>query len=171
MKKIMTIAIIVAVVVGVGAFYGGTIYEKSSLNKQGLLRTAGTFGNRQGGQNGQGGANGQRSGGQNGQGGQGGANRGQGGGFLNGEIIAKDDPVKSEADNGAGKSITVKDRDGSSKIVFFSDSTAIGKSVEGSTSDLSNGQQVMINGQTNADGTITAQNIQIRPDQAPQSGQ
>jgi hypothetical protein len=160
-KKNIAIVIIAALVVGVAGFYGGTIYEKSSLNKQGLLRTAGSFGNRQGGgQGGQNGQGGQRPGGQNGQGGQG---RGQGGGFLGGEITAKDDPVKSEADHGAGNSLTIKDRNGNSIIVFFSDSTTIGKSIAGSASDLNNGQQVTITGQANADGTYTAQNIQIRP--------
>ena len=163
MKKIIIITVIVAVVVGAGAFYGGTIYEKSSLNKQGLLRTAGTFGNRQFGQNGQGGANSQRPSGQNGQG------RWQGGGFLNGEIMSKDDPTAEQARNGAGKSVTIKDRDGSSKIVFYSESTIIEKTINGNASDLNNGQQVMVNGQTNTDGTITAQNIQIRPADASAS--
>jgi len=141
--------------IGVGV-YGGTVYEKSSLNKQGLLRTAGSFGNRQFGQGGQRNQDGQRPNSQGGSGmghGQGGQN-GQGG-FVGGEITAKDD-----------KSITIKDRDGSSKIVFFSDSTTIGKTAAGSASDFNAGQQVMVNGQANSDGTVTAQNIQIRPEQA-----
>ena len=58
-------------------------------------------------------------------------------------------------------SITVKLTDDSSKIVIFSDSTGINKTEEGSTDDLSEGTQVMVMGQTNSDGSVTAQNIQI----------
>jgi hypothetical protein len=150
-KKIWTLIIIVAVIVGVASFYGGTLYEKSSLTKLGLLRS---------------GANSQRQGsiqggGQNRPSGfaRGGAN-GQNGSFIGGSVIAKDD-----------KSITVKAQDGSSKIVFFSGSTTVGKSVSGSASDLANGQQVMVNGTANPDGSVTAQNIQIRPSDQVQPGQ
>jgi len=82
----------------------------------------------------------------------------QGNGFVNGEIIAKDDPAK----DGAGKSITVKSNDGSSKIVFFSSTTKIMKSVDGSPGDLAIGKQVSVNGAANQDGSVTAQTIQLR---------
>lgn len=83
-----------------------------------------------------------------------GANRNGDGSFTVGQIIAKDD-----------KSITIKSNDGSSKIVFFSDSTTIGKTTQGSATDLNNEENVMVNGQANPDGSITAQSIQIRPAQ------
>ena len=53
-SKSIIITVVVVVVIGVGSFYGGTVYEKSSLSKQGLLRSAsaGQFGN--GAQRGQG---------------------------------------------------------------------------------------------------------------------
>ncbi|MFH0930184.1 MAG: DUF5666 domain-containing protein [Candidatus Moraniibacteriota bacterium] len=145
-KKILIIAIVAVIIIGGGAFYGGTVYEKGSLAKQNLLRGA----------NGEG-ADGQHRGPGQG-GGQGmGMNRGGGqngsqGDFINGDIMSKDD-----------KSITVKTRDGGSKIVYFSDSTTIGKAVSGTSSDLATGQQVMVSGKSSPDGSLSAQNIQIRP--------
>jgi hypothetical protein len=149
-KKYLAAFIIAIIIVGAGSFYGGTAYEKNSLSTQGLLRNQG--GNRLG----QGGPG-------NGQAGNrpGGFNRGQnGGGFVGGQIVSKDD-----------KSITVKGQDGSSKIIFFSDQTTVGKSVAGSIADLNNGQNVMVNGQANPDGSINAQNIQIRPDRPADASQ
>jgi len=146
-QHIITMLIIIVAVAG-GAFYGGTIYEKSSLTSQGLLRNSGSqFGNRmgQGGQE----QSGQRPGRPGGMMGQPGA----GGGidFTTGQITAKDD-----------KSITLKTQGGGSKIIFFSGSTIIGKADPGSAEDLTVGGQVLVNGKANADGSLSAQNIQIK---------
>ena len=77
---------------------------------------------------------------------------------INGEIISMDD-----------KSVTIKLTDGGSKIVFFSDATTVGKVTDGTIADLSVGTQVMANGTSNSDGSITAKSIQIRPAVAPSS--
>lgn len=145
-KEIVITAIVVAVV----AFYGGMQYSvKKTTSQIEQGRAGGNFG---GGQR----AGGGQGGGQRGAGMQGGTGANGGAGdFASGEIIAKDDT-----------SATIKTRDGGSKIIFFGEKTLIDKSVTGATSDLSVGQQVTVNGKTSTDGSITAQNIQIRPIQS-----
>lgn len=73
-------------------------------------------------------------------------------GFVAGEIIAKDET-----------SVTVKLRDGGSRIIFYSDSTEISKFVKGASDDLEIGKNIIVNGKINADGSITAESIQLRP--------
>lgn len=77
---------------------------------------------------------------------------GNSGGFrpVNGEIIAVDE-----------KSITVKLQDGSSKIVLFSDNTSVNKASQATVTDLTTGEQVMVVGAQNSDGSVTAQSIQV----------
>jgi ribosomal protein L2 len=77
---------------------------------------------------------------------------GQSGGAVIGQILSLDD-----------KSITVKMPDGSSKIVILSEATAINKQAEGTKSDLKTGENVAVFGSANADGSVTAQNIQLNP--------
>ncbi|MDP2736903.1 MAG: hypothetical protein Q8O59_03975 [bacterium] len=135
MQNKMLIGFIIAViVVGAGSFYGGMLYGKSQELQSkfslggpgGLVNHSTNFGR--------------------------GGNRTAGGGFVNGDIIAKDD-----------KSITVKSTDGGSKIVFLSETTQIMKSVDGSAVDLETGKNVMITGSANSDGSLTAGSIQLRP--------
>lgn len=126
--------LIVALIVGGVAFFGGMQYQKTQASgpMQGQFR-------------------GQNGGGPQGQGGfQGRGGNGQGMMPVSGEILSQDDT-----------SITVRMQDGSSKIVILSDDTNINKSSEGTKSDLKTGETVTAFGTTNSDGSITAQNVSI----------
>jgi len=140
--KIVLVFIGAAIILGVGSFYGGMKYGQSKITgnfanlrnlspeerQQMGAGIAGSFGSRTGNQT--------------------------GAGFINGEIISKDN-----------QSITVKLRDNSSKIVFYSGTTEISKFASGASGDLEIGKTVTINGTVNSDGSITGQSIQIRPTQ------
>lgn len=145
-KKNLNVIIVGAVIVLIFSFYIGNKVGKNSASaisnqNQSLVGGQQRFGTMMGGV-GFGGGNG------------GARNRmgGAGGGFVNGEIISKDD-----------KSITVKLRDGGSKIVFLSGTTEITKSITGASSDLEIGKNTIISGKQNSDGSVTAETIQIRP--------
>lgn len=71
---------------------------------------------------------------------------------VNGTIIGKDE-----------SSITVELADKSSKIIILTDSTSISKFDEASAEDLKEGEPVVVFGQENSDGSLTAQNIQLNP--------
>jgi len=135
MKKSLPLIIVVIVVVGVLAFFVG-LKVGQATKKVGLNNfAAGNF---------------QRFG----------AARQSGLSAVNGQIIAVD-----------ANSITVQLRQQpnqtgqgtGSKIVLYSNSTEISKFVNGTADDLTAGQNVMITGTANGDGSVTAQSIQIRP--------
>ena len=69
---------------------------------------------------------------------------------VSGKIISRDD-----------SSITVEMSDGSSKIVLISESSTVNKTQETTIEDLVEGENVVIFGQENSDGSVTASNIQI----------
>lgn len=71
---------------------------------------------------------------------------------VEGNILSVDD-----------KGITVKLTDGSSKIVLISDTTQINQALAATKTDLKVGTMVAVFGQTNSDGSVTAQSIQINP--------
>ncbi|MDO8584179.1 MAG: hypothetical protein Q7R83_03315 [bacterium] len=137
MKKIVPIVIVALLIVGGGAFYGGMKYEQGQRN----VFVGGPNGMAAFGQGAGQRANRQGAGGQ-----------GQGAGFTTGDILSMD-----------GTILTLKLRDGGSKIVLYSTSTSIQKMVEGVGSDLVIGKSVSVVGSANTDGSITAQSIQMRP--------
>jgi hypothetical protein len=139
-KKILPIILVilvVAIIFGVGGFYGGMKYAQSK-----------TSSGNPSGQNFQNLTPEQRQQLSQNRAGRG----GNGANFLSGEVISKDQ-----------QSLTIKMPDGSSKIVFYSDSTEVGKFVNGTPNDLEVGKTVTVNGAANQDGSIAAQSIQIRP--------
>ncbi len=128
------ITAVLVVVIGVAAFFGGMQYQK-------MQRVQGF-----GGRFGQYGPGAQMMG----QGRQGGNNTNAR--PVAGQIISADD-----------KSITVKMQDGSSKIVLLSDSTAITEATSAGKQALTSGKQVVVFGNTNSDGSVTATNVQLNP--------
>lgn len=146
MKNNMILAIVVVAVVAAGAgFFGGMKYQQRKL-----ITGFGRLANGQGNGTMMFGRNGQQAGGQ--QGGQGSRIGTQGFRPVSGSIL-------STGDN----SITVKLADGSTKIVLLSDSTQLNKADQASKQDLKVGATVAVFGQTNADGSVSAQNIQLNP--------
>ena len=143
-KKLISGVVITLVVAGTLGFYGGMKYQQSrkiDITK-GFMNL----------QNGQPSFGGMMQGGRS-QTSVGGKAIGQRSGqFLGGEILSKDD-----------KSVTIKLPDGGSKIVFYSDKTTVSKTTDGAVTDLEIGKNIMVSGSTNTDGSLTAQNIQVRP--------
>jgi hypothetical protein len=133
--KNIIIPVIAAAVFGTGGFFGGLEYQKSKVPSManGFPRAVGSRATGFPEVNGT-------------------PSAGRGGGMTLGEIISKDD-----------KSITVKSDSGSTKTIYFTDSTKITKSGSGSKDDLTTGAKVMTNGTSNSDGSVSAINIQIQP--------
>lgn len=133
-NKNLVLTAIIVTVVGVAAFYGGMIYQKTQVrNTFGQFAREGRTGQTQTGMM------------------RNGTNRGFGGAVV-GEIVNIDND-----------SLTIKLQDGSSKIVNLSTSTTYSKTEAGAKTDLKVSTRVAAIGATNSDGSITAQNIQINP--------
>ena len=132
MSKHLLLALVGIVVVGGGSFYGGMTYGKSSAVSAQTAMDAA------------------RGGRFRGMGGGNGGGR-MGGGFLGGDVIAKD-----------ATSLTIKLRDGGSKIIFYSSSTQMHKQATGTIDEIAIGKQIMVTGDTNTDGSVTASSIQLR---------
>ncbi len=128
------ITIIVVIIVGAIAFFGGIKYQET--------KTPSAMGGEQ--------ISLGMKGGEQSQGGE--KRTFKMGGATIGEII-----------NVVGNSVTVKLEDGSSKIVNLSDKTTISKTATASATELQAGEKIAAFGASNSDGSITAQNIQLNP--------
>lgn len=146
MKKIIFVFIAVLLAVG-GAFYGGMKYQQSKSPFGNLSRE--NFQNLSSEQRQQLQAN-------VGNTIAGGADRRASSNFISGEVIAIDE-----------QSLTIKMPEGGSKIVLYSGATEISKFTNGNSGDLEVGKTISVTGETNDDGSITAQSIQIRPNVTP----
>lgn len=141
-KRVVAYIAVTGIVAAGAGFWGGTAYQKSRISRikgmtNGLPFMQGEQGNRTFGQFRMVGTAGRGA---------------QNAGVVMGEIISKDE-----------KSLTVKLPDGGSKIVFFSSSTEVGKTATTTPEFLSTGQSIVASGSANSDGSINAQNIQVRP--------
>ena len=143
LSKNQLIGIIIGVIIIAAAFF--LIGMKVGEHKNAAARG-------QYGQFGQPGMMGRGGYGSNGMmGGPGGMRRMAGNGAV-GTILSKD-----------ATSITLSLPAGGSKVILISPTTAVMKSTAGTTADLSIGQDVMVNGTPNADGSIAATSVSIRP--------
>lgn len=133
-NKVIAIASVAAAVLIAAGFFAGTMYQKSQT-----IRPGRNFGAGAGAPESTMANITRRSGGLQ-------------GGFTSGDIISKDN-----------NSITLKMRDGSTRIIFYSDSTQISKQAGGTVDDLVVGSSIMVTGNANSDGSVSAQSISLRP--------
>ena len=138
-QKTIIISVIAIIITGVTAFYIGMHFGQSNTNSFANLspeerqQRAQQFGARGGISAGRG------------------RNLGPNGDVAGGEILSQDD-----------KSITLKLRDGGSRIVFFTNNIPVNKLASGSYQDLKVGSRVMITGTKNPDGSLLAESILLR---------
>ncbi len=79
--------------------------------------------------------------------------RGAFGGLVAGQIIKQDSSsITVQLPNNAG-----------TKLVLFAPSTIVGKISTGTPADLMTGEDVVVSGTANSDGSVSAQSIQVRP--------
>jgi hypothetical protein len=148
MKKALIIVgvIILAAALSAGSFYGGMTYERSQASniRSQFLQSRGLTGD---GFNSNRGQNGTPSGGQ----------RGGffGGGGVTGQVKSLDGNVLSLS---TAQDVTT---------VNLTDSTVIEKPSQGTTSDLQAGVRVIVTGQRDSNGTITASQITILNNNLP----
>lgn len=136
-KQLIT-TVVVALIVGVAGFFGGTQYQKTKRPAVGALGAA------------RGGVAGAATTRRFGAGGN---------NFVSGTVQSQN-----------GQQITIQLAAGGSRIVILPPSAQVGKFAAASSTDISVGNMVTVTGTDNSDGSITAQNVQIRPPGMPGPG-
>lgn len=139
LNQVIAGGVAIAIAFLAGGYYVGKTFGGSSGPRG---QFAGQFG----------GGGGSRSGGVNGR---------NMNGFASGTILSADQNSITVQLGGQGAATNGSST--GSRIVLLSQTTQVGKFSNGSASDLSVGQDVMVTGTPNSDGSITAQQIQIRP--------
>ena len=134
----IVIAAVAVLAVGAGAFFGGTRYERNRIMADPSVLFQARAGMSPGaGQTFPAGVL---------QGGQ--APRGNGGGGVVGTIASIE-----------GNTLTLTTQDGATVRVQASDTTLVERNVSGTVGDLAPGEQVVVAGTTNDDGSVTARSI------------
>ena len=141
-NKIIIGCVACALVFGAGGFFGGMKYQQSKSLAGGRGMMGDFPGQAVSGNAGTSGANTKAI--------------GNGGGMSSGEVVSKD-----------SGSLTIKTQNGGSKIILLSSSTQIQKMAEASLDEVIVGNQVVVSGTTNSDGSITAKSIQLKQNAQP----
>ncbi len=141
-------SIVLMLAIGGGSFYGGMLYQQTRIA---AIRNQ-FFGGR-GGDNG---GNGGGGGGGTGGGGTGGGAFGAGGGRGQFGTIKSID----------GNTLTVSTPQSEIKVKL-TDTTQIEKLVTGAVGDLAVGDRIVVRGDSDSSGTITANSVQVTVAQAP----
>jgi len=143
----VVLGVVVVLILVAGSFYGGTLYGKQQAQAampQAFRERMAQFG--QGGQ--------EATGEQQVQPGPGGFGRlgGQGGGGIVGQI-----------EEIAGDTLIITDFNGQQTRVQVTDTTLIEKYASVTVVELEAGEQVVVSGSENEDGSITARSVQVAP--------
>ncbi len=136
---IVVIAVVLAVAIAAGSFYGGMAYQQNqaSATRNAFLRSRGINPN--------------GTGGFQGGNGQNGAGRGFFGGGATGQVKSLN-----------GNTLTISTAQNVT-TVNLNNNTVVEKTAQGSTSDLQTGERVLVTGQRDSNGNITASQILILP--------
>ena len=154
-KKNQVISLVIIGVLALGGgFFGGMQYGGSS-GSQGNIRGGDVTANLTGqfqdsSEHGDWNGDGQHRSGGNHPGRISGPARGRDGRALVGEVLGVEDGA-----------LTLKTQDGGSKIIFFAESTQVREIISGSVDDALEGEQIVVFGQENPDGSYSAQAIQF----------
>ena len=140
-------SVVLMLAIGAGSFYGGVLYQQRQIA---AIRTSFFAG--------RGGDGGGTGGGGGGYGGFFGAGGGGGGGAGRGQFGT----IKSID----GDTLTVSTPQSEVKVKLTA-TTQIEKIVAGTTSDLAVGDRIVVRGQADSSGTVTANNVQVTVAQAP----